>query len=128
MPRATYFPKIEKFDTSLYMLGWGGAHRPMPKPRCTPRAAQPRRGRRRRLQLRRHVNDQVRRRWPPRPAKRPTRKREELIKAALQAHNEQVHHIPLHRQVIPWAMKAGITVPHSPANWLSVDWVQLPAK
>ncbi len=25
MPRALYFPKLEKTDTSLYMLGWGGA-------------------------------------------------------------------------------------------------------
>ena len=25
MPRATYFPKLEKYDTSMYMLGWGGA-------------------------------------------------------------------------------------------------------
>ncbi len=25
MPRATYFPKLEKFDISMYMLGWGGA-------------------------------------------------------------------------------------------------------
>src|SRR6266487_4085093 len=25
MPRTTYFPKLEKRDTSLYMLGWGGA-------------------------------------------------------------------------------------------------------
>ncbi len=25
MPRANYFPKLEKTDTSLYMLGWGGA-------------------------------------------------------------------------------------------------------
>ncbi|HEU0204440.1 MAG TPA: ABC transporter substrate-binding protein, partial [Burkholderiaceae bacterium] len=24
-PRATYFPKLEKSDTSFYMLGWGGA-------------------------------------------------------------------------------------------------------
>ena len=24
MPRATYFPKLEKLDTSVYMLGWGG--------------------------------------------------------------------------------------------------------
>ena len=24
MPRANYFPKLEKNDTSLYMLGWGG--------------------------------------------------------------------------------------------------------
>ncbi|MCK7496446.1 MAG: ABC transporter substrate-binding protein [Comamonadaceae bacterium] len=23
MPRATYFPKIQKFDTSVYLLGWG---------------------------------------------------------------------------------------------------------
>ena len=23
MPRATYFPKIQNFDTSFYMLGWG---------------------------------------------------------------------------------------------------------
>jgi len=25
MPRATYFPKVEKYDFSMYMLGWGGA-------------------------------------------------------------------------------------------------------
>ncbi len=24
-PRATYFPKLEKYDTSMFMLGWGGA-------------------------------------------------------------------------------------------------------
>ena len=26
MPRATYFPKLEKTETSMYMLGWGGAN------------------------------------------------------------------------------------------------------
>ena len=25
MPRALYFPKLEKTDTSMFMLGWGGA-------------------------------------------------------------------------------------------------------
>ena len=25
MPRSTYFPKVQKYDTSMYMLGWGGA-------------------------------------------------------------------------------------------------------
>ena len=25
MPRATYFPRLEKYDFSMYMLGWGGA-------------------------------------------------------------------------------------------------------
>src|SRR5258708_35645280 len=25
MPKAQYFPKAQKLDTSLYMLGWGGS-------------------------------------------------------------------------------------------------------
>ncbi len=25
MPRSTYFPKVQKYDTSMYMLGWGGS-------------------------------------------------------------------------------------------------------
>src|SRR4029450_5857877 len=25
LPRALYFPKMEKLDTSMYMLGWGGS-------------------------------------------------------------------------------------------------------
>lgn len=25
MPRAQYFPKLEKLDTSMYLLGWGGS-------------------------------------------------------------------------------------------------------
>jgi peptide/nickel transport system substrate-binding protein len=25
-PRATYFPKAEKLDVSMYMLGWGGGN------------------------------------------------------------------------------------------------------
>ena len=35
-------------------------------------------------------------------------KREELVKAALREHKEQVHHIPLHRQVIPWAARSNV--------------------
>ena len=36
MPRATYFPKIQNFDTSFYMLGWG-----VPTFDCAVRAAEP---------------------------------------------------------------------------------------
>ena len=25
MPRVLYFPKLEKYDSSLYLYGWGGA-------------------------------------------------------------------------------------------------------
>ena len=43
-------------------------------------------------------------------------KREQLIKAVLREHAEQVHHIPLHRQVIPWAMRSNLTAVHRAGN------------
>ena len=51
------------------------------------------------------------------------KKREQLIKAALKEHNEQVHHIPLHRQVIPWAVRSNVNVVHRPDNWLEWQWI-----
>ena len=48
--------------------------------------------------------------WAPHPVKSSTpAKREQLIKAALREHAQQVHHIPLHRQVIPWPMRSNVT-------------------
>ena len=35
-------------------------------------------------------------------------KRKALIKQAFMAHNEAVHHIPLHRQFIPWAARSNV--------------------
>ena len=55
-------------------------------------------------------------------------KREQLIKAALREHAEQVHHIPLHRQVIPWAMRSNVTAVHRADNWLEWRWVTVGAK
>jgi hypothetical protein len=52
-------------------------------------------------------------------------KREQLIKAALREHNEQVHYIPLHRQMIPWAMKQNVQVVHRPDNWLEWRWITI---
>jgi peptide/nickel transport system substrate-binding protein len=34
-----------------------------------------------------------------------------------------VHHIPLHRQFIPWAARSNVTVVHRADNWLEVAWV-----
>ena len=55
-------------------------------------------------------------------------KREQLIKAALREHNEQVHHIPLHRQVIPWAARSNVNVVHRADNWLEWQWVTVGAR
>ena len=52
-------------------------------------------------------------------------KREELAKAALREFEEQVHVIPLHRQVIPWAACTNVDVVHRPDSGFEVQWVKL---
>lgn len=52
-------------------------------------------------------------------------KREQLIKAAFREQSELVHHIPLHRQVIPWAMHSDVDAVHRPDNWLEWRWVSI---
>ena len=48
-------------------------------------------------------------------------KRKKLIAEALAEHNAQIHHVPLHRQVIPWAMRDNIRVIHRADNTLAMD-------
>ena len=50
-------------------------------------------------------------------------KREQLIKAALREQAQQVYYIPLHRQVIPWAMRSNVTAVHRADNWLEWAWI-----
>jgi peptide/nickel transport system substrate-binding protein len=46
--------------------------------------------------------------------------RNALIETALLREREAISHIPLHNQVIPWAMKANVDLPHRADN--QVDW------
>jgi len=39
-----------------------------------------------------------------------------------------VHLIPLHRQMIPWATRANVTVTHRPDNWFELNWASIAAK
>ena len=122
MPRTTYFPKLEKYDTSLYMLGWGGAVTDA-ETTLTPVM--------RNLGDRgvglynygRSRNDRFDALAAQSSVEPDAHKREELIKAALKEWKEQVHTIPLHRQVIPWAARSNVSVVHRPDNWLEVPWV-----
>src|SRR6267142_1276300 len=50
-------------------------------------------------------------------------KRKKLIAEALAEHNAQIHHVPLHRQVIPWAMRENIRAVHRADNWVETQWV-----
>ena len=125
-PRATYFPKIEKYDISMYMLGWGGDVTDA-ETVITP-------------VLRNnlgdgsgigfynygHAKDDT---FDALAAKSSVesdpKKREELVKAALLRYKDQVTTLPLHRQVIPWAARSNVSVVHRADNWFEVGWVTM---
>jgi peptide/nickel transport system substrate-binding protein len=122
MPRATYFPKTEKLDTSLYLFGWGGAitdaettFTPIYRNRATGGIGEYNRGN--------YKNDKLDAMAAATSKEADVAKRREMIKAVFREHNENVHHIPLHRQFIPWAARKNVNVVHRADNWLEVQWV-----
>ena len=48
-----------------------------------------------------------------------------LIKQVFKRHNDQVHHIPLHRQYSAWAARANVSAVHRADNWLELRWVRV---
>ncbi len=122
MPRAQYFAKTEKLDTSMYMLGWGGAITdaettltPIMRTRASGGVGDYNWGQFSNPKLDEYAAASSKEADPD--------KRKALIKAAIREHNEQVHHIPLHRQVIPWAARQNVSAVHRADNWLEWQWI-----
>lgn len=122
MPRATYFPKLEKFDTSMYMLGWGGAITDA-ETVLTPVMRNPGEKGIGAYNYGRSRNDKFDDLAARSSTEADPKKRQELIKAAFTEWKEQAHSIPLHRQVIPWAARTNVNVVHRSDNWFEVQWV-----
>jgi peptide/nickel transport system substrate-binding protein len=123
-PRALAFPKMEKLDTSLYLYGWGGGSTdaeiiftPILRNRGANGIGNNNFGQ--------WTNDKADRLAADSAQEADPAQREKLVKAALQAYREAINVIPLHRQVIPWAMRQSVTAVHSPSNWLEVAWVTM---
>ncbi|HWH85115.1 MAG TPA: ABC transporter substrate-binding protein [Burkholderiaceae bacterium] len=124
MPRSVYFAKLGNLDTSMYMLGWGGSVTdaetvltPIYRTRATGGIGQFNYG---------QVNNPKMDQLAAQSSKEADPvKRQALIKAAIKEHNEQVHHIPLHRQFIPWSMRSNVEVVHRADNWLEWAWVKI---
>ena len=126
-PRAVYFPKAEKLDVSLYMYGWGGSITDS-ETLLTPVLRSRGEGGVGYYNFGNYKNDKLDALAAASSKEPDPAKREQLIKAALREHAEQVHHIPLHRQVIPWAMRSNVTAVHRADNWLEWRWVTVGAR
>jgi peptide/nickel transport system substrate-binding protein len=122
MPRATYFPKAEKHDTSMYMLGWGGSITDA-EVMFTPVLRSPGDKGVGYYNWGGVHNEKFDALAAQSSGEADAKKREELIKAALREYKEQAHILPLHRQVIPWAARSNVSVVHRADNWLEWQWV-----
>ena len=125
MPRAQYFPKIQNFDTSFYMLGWGVptfdsqyALQSLLRT-LVPKTADGD------YNLGKYSNAKVDAAIDRLKTETDAKKRAALAREVTAIHMADVGHIPLHFQVIPWAMRANVSVVHRADNRLTVNWVRV---
>ncbi len=124
MPRATYFPKLEKLDTSLYMLGWGGAVTdaettltPVLRNRAEKGVGFYNYGNTK--------NDKADALAAQSSVEADPKQREAIVKAALAEYKNSIAVLPLHRQVIPWAARSNVDVVHRADSWFEAQWVTI---
>jgi len=125
MPRATYFPKIQNYDTSFYMLGWGVptfdsqyAVESLIRSVVAKTADGD-------YNLGKYSNPKVDEAIDKLKTEVDPNKRAALAHEASALHQADVGHIPLHFQVIPWAMRSNVSVVHRADNKLTVKWVRI---
>ncbi|CAG1003031.1 Periplasmic dipeptide transport protein [Burkholderiales bacterium] len=124
LPRAQYFPKLEKLDTSLYMLGWGGAStdaiftlQPVLSTYSGKGDGDYNYGRYSDAKFDAIVGEVK--------VEMSVEKRLALIRRALEIQKSEIYHLPLHRQVIPWAARSNVDIPHRADNQVWPIWAKL---
>ncbi|WBY03799.1 ABC transporter substrate-binding protein [Ramlibacter tataouinensis] len=119
LPLVTYFPMIQRYEASIYMLGWGVptfdalySLQSLTRSVGTGGDGNYNVGRYSNQRMD-YVVDRVKV-----ETDLPVRNR--LLTEGLQLSNDTVSHIPLHNQIIPWGMKKSVQVVHRADNRL--DW------
>jgi peptide/nickel transport system substrate-binding protein len=119
LPLVTYFPMIQRFEASIYMLGWGvptfDALYSLQSLVRTVGA-----GGDGNYNVGRYSNPQMDALVERIKKETDAKNRNELIEKALELSHQDVSHIPLHNQIIPWAMKKNVDMVHRADN--RIDW------
>jgi peptide/nickel transport system substrate-binding protein len=119
LPLSTYFPMIQRYEASIYMLGWGvptfdALYSLQSLVRSVGQGGDGN------YNVGRYSNPKMDQVIDRAKTETDTLIRNRLLTEALELQNTDVAHIPLHNQVIPWAMKKNIDVVHRADNRL--DW------
>jgi len=125
LPRALFFQKLERRDSSFFLYGWGGA--PSDGTTFLTPLTHSFDGKGRGdFNMGRFADAEVDRAIDQASGEMDDAKRLVLLSSAAMRVRDQVYLIPLHRQMIPWAARAGMNVVHRSDNVLNMVWVVLP--
>ena len=120
--KATYFPKILRRQTSLYLLGWTpgtyDAHDVLSALLATP--DEQGQGQ---FNLGSYSNARVDALTAAVQSETDPARRHLLIREALDLHAKDIGHIPLHQQALAWGMKKNIELVQPPDNMMPFKWV-----
>ena len=123
-PLVTYFPMIQRYEASIYMLGWGvPTFDAMYSLQSLVRSVGA--GGDGNYNVGRYSNPQMDALIERAKKETDLKLRTELLTKALQLQNDDVAHIPLHNQVIPWAMKKNVNVVHRADNRIDLRLVKV---
>ncbi|ARP51991.1 binding-protein-dependent transport protein [Alcaligenes faecalis] len=124
MPRATYFPKVQSFDSSAYMFGWGV---PTFDALYTLQSLMHSKGEGAdgSFNFGGYENPEVDALIDQIKTETDTAKRDAAIHKVLEIHAKEVGHIPLHDQIIPWAMAKKVNVIHRADNRMLAQWTTI---
>jgi peptide/nickel transport system substrate-binding protein len=122
MTKANFFPRVQKRDTTAFLAGWGGASsdaiftlKPIMRSPDGKGSGDSNYGAAKNAELDALI-DKI-------EGNMNLVERQGQINRAVQIMHDEVHVIPLHRQVVPWASRRNVTVIHRPNNVLAPEWV-----
>jgi len=122
MTKANFFPKVQKRDTSAFLAGWGGGAtdaifilKPVHHSRDGKGAGDSNYGDAKIEELDTLIDKLE--------GEMNLVERQAMINRATKLMQDEVHVIPLHRQMIPWASRKNVTVLHRPNNLPELHWI-----
>jgi peptide/nickel transport system substrate-binding protein len=124
LPLVTYFPMIQRYEASIYMLGWGvptfdALYSLQSLVRSVGAQGDGN------YNVGRYSNPQMDALVERIKKEVDQKNRNALIEQALTLSHQEVSHIPLHNQVIPWAMKKNVELYHRADNRIDMRGVKV---
>lgn len=123
-PKATYFPKVLRRDTSFYMLGWTpstyDAHDALNALMACPDASGAGQ-----FNLGAYCNPEQSKLIKQIQSETDQKKRDQMIHEAMKMHQDDIGHLPLHQQSLAWGISKKVTLTQRADNYMPFAWISV---